>query len=430
MEKKLRFLLLGCALTLCCGAAPSADPGKNPPKLTPPPIISQWKEKVVQVAETGEFSNISVPESPKSKKNKKSKKQDRSNTADLVSEKGKKFFWKPSPLLSSAIKLADLTGAALSEDGSLAVVTERIGGKDKPNSTRVLLFDISRRRLAGGFELRKERISSIAFLPGTKTELIAIRGQFDPFKTKNGLVRIDLRKQKIVDTFDSPENKRITSFTCGKAGKIIFSTLNSPVLFEIDQNSFAEEPVPVKSRLSSPKVSANGELLVVYSKDGVETFRQDEGRWIANEKLSTFPETFEPVNCTITDSAVPAICFSGAYEDDLWYSRNGVFRKIQERISGISLWDGQQKNFFAEVAANNKIVIFQMPEGSPLEKSATPNRLRPANRNGSFAFLGNRALKEKIVQIDDRGNVFLLDYSKITRWKKYVVYIADRTGFR
>ena len=99
-------------------------------------------------------------------------------------------------------------------------------------------------------------------------------------------------------------------------------------------------------------------------------------------------------------------------------------------ISGISLWDGQQKNFFAEVAANSKIVIFQMPEGSPLEKSATPNRLRPANRNGSFAFLGNRALKEKIVQIDDRGNVFLLDYSKITRWKKYVVYIADRTGFR
>ena len=107
MEKKLRFLLLGCALTLCCGAAPSADPGKNPPKLTPPPIISQWKEKVVQVAETGEFSNISVPESPRSKKTKKAKSKTAPTLPILFQKKGKsssgnllRFFQVPSSLLT------------------------------------------------------------------------------------------------------------------------------------------------------------------------------------------------------------------------------------------------------------------------------------------------------------------------------------------
>ena len=423
MEKKLRFILLGCGLVLSCGAAPSDKRG-SVPQLAPPPIFSQWEQKNIQVVETGEFSSMAVPE------RKTVKQKSSSSAADLVSEKGKKFFWKPSPLLSSTIRVADLTGAALSEDGSLAVITERIGGAGKANSTRVLLFDIPNRRLAGGFVIPKERLSSITFLPGPQTDLIAIRTQFAPFKTKNGLVRIDLRERKIVDYFDAPENKSVTSFVCGKKGKLFLTVAGSPVLYEIDADAFAVEPVSVKSRLSSPKVCVTGELLIAYGKEGVETFRKDEGRWIADEALCPFPEPFEPVKSTVIDATFPAICFSGTFEEDLWYYRKGSFRKLQERISGISLWNEPQKLLFSEAAANSKIVIFQMPEGSSLEKGATPNRLKPASRNGSFAFLGRPALKNKIVQIDNRGNVFVLDHSRITRWKKYIVYIADRAGFR
>ena len=386
MEKKVRFLLLVCALALSCGAAPSDKRGRIT-KLAPPPIFSQWEQKSLQVVETGEFSSMAVPEEKKGKKNSSP------NTADLVSEKGKKFFWKPSPLLSSTIRVADLTGAALSADGSLAVVTERIGGEGKANSTRVLLFDISKCRLAGGFVIPKERLSSIAFLPDVKSELIAVRAHFAPFKTQNGVVRIDLKERKIVDFFDAPGNRSVTSFVFGKKGKLYFTVAGAPMLYEMEQDSFAVEPTAIKSRLASPKVCVAGELLIAYGKEGIETFRKDEGRWIPDETLHTFPEPFVPEKCTVTDGNVPAICFS-------------------------------------EAAANSKIMIFQMPEGATQGKGATPNRLKPANRNGSFAFLGTPALKNKLVQIDSRGNVFLLDHSRIARWKKDVVYIADRAGFR
>ena len=37
---------------------------------------------------------------------------------------------------------------------------------------------------------------------------------------------------------------------------------------------------------------------------------------------------------------------------------------------------------------------------------------------------------EKMLHIDNRGNLFLLDYSRLIRWKKSTVYIADKTAFR
>ena len=71
-----------------------------------------------------------------------------------------------------------------------------------------------------------------------------------------------------------------------------------------------------------------------------------------------------------------------------------------------------------------------MPDGAENAKPVTPNRLKPANRNSSWNLLRAPAMKDQMVQIDNRGNVFLLDYSKVSRWKKYVIYIADRAGFR
>ena len=88
------------------------------------------------------------------------------------------------------------------------------------------------------------------------------------------------------------------------------------------------------------------------------------------------------------------------------------------------------KLLFVEVASNSRVSVFDMPEAAENVKPATPNRLRPANRNGSFALLSSPALKKQMVQIDNRGNVFLLDYSRLVRWKKSSVYIADRTAFR
>ena len=86
--------------------------------------------------------------------------------------------------------------------------------------------------------------------------------------------------------------------------------------------------------------------------------------------------------------------------------------------------------FFAELAANSRIAILQMPAAEESEKPAAPNQIKPANRNGNFALLHAPALKNTMVQIDNRGNVFLLDHSRMNRWRKSVIFIADRAGFR
>ena len=422
MLKKLFVLFAGCAAFLLCGAAKSAERPALP-KLAPPPIVSQWKKQEAKVAETGEFSSIAVPEK------KAPGKSAPQNSADLVSEKGKKFTWRPSPLLSSAIRPADLTGAAISADGSLVVVAERVGGAGKANSTRFLFFDIPNRRLAGGFTLPKVLISSIAFAPGSRNEILGIRHASTHFNERNGIVRIDLKTGQIVDSLDTPSGK-VASFVTDSNGKIFFSTANSSLIFETEAGSLFIEPTSVKSRISSPELCIAGALLIASGKEGIEMFRKDHGRWIADENLVKFPEPFQVKSCTVTDTAAPAICFAGSDGGDLWYFRSGTVSKLKERISGRLLYDEVQKIFFAEIAANSRIVLFQMPEASESAKPVTPNRLKPANRNGSYALLRSPALKQKMVQIDNRGNVFILDYSKMSRWQKHVVYIADRAGFR
>ncbi len=419
-KKQFIFLVLSVVFTFC-GTLKSASPG-NLPKLAPPPIVSQWKKEEIRVSETGEFSSIDLPEKDPSGKKK-------GNTASLVSARSKKFFWRPSPQLSSAIRTADLTGAAISADGSLVVVTERIGGEGKPNSTRFLFFDVPNRRLAGGFTLPRTLISSIAFSPHSNSEIVGIRHADTHFKEKNGIVRIDLVSKRIVDSLEASSGK-VSSFVTDGKGKIFFSAENSSLIFEAEVETLSANPSAVKSRITSPELCIAGELLIASGKEGIEVFRKDHGRWIADEKLFTFPEPFHPFSCSVVDTSAPAICFAGTNEGDLWYFRKGSFRKLKEKISGIHLWDAAQKIFFAEISANSRIALFQMPDGAENAKPVTPNRLKPANRNSSWALLRAPAMKDQMVQIDNRGNVFLLDYSKVSRWKKYVIYIADRAGFR
>ena len=350
--------------------------------------------------------------------------------ADAVSEKGKKFTWKPSPLLSSAIRIADLTGAALSADGSLAVIAERVGGEGKANSTRLIMVDVPNCRIAGGFVIPEMLVSNISFLPGSQNELLGVKSAFEPFKVKEGMVRIDLKERNVVDAFDSPHGK-VLSYSAGEKGYSFFPVAGGSALFALNIVAYGYDQLKVKCRISAPRVCAAGKKLVVYGKEGVEVFRKDQGRWIPDEEIIKAPSpSFAPVNCQVTDAEQLGMCFLGNSEEDAWYLQGSSFQKLKERISGVFSWDKGEKLLFIEVASNNRVSIFNMPEAAENVKPATPNRLRPANRNGTFALLNAPGLKKQLLHIDNRGNLFLLDYSRLIRWKKTSVYIADRTAFR
>ena len=405
-------------------AAESSSEGKKQ-KLVPPPIVSKWKKERLQVLQTGEFTVLDVPEKAVSDKKKPQKKC----AADAIAVKGKKFEWKPSPLLSSTIRVADLTGAALSSDGSLAVIAERMGGEGKANSTRIICIDIPNKRIADGFVIPEKLISSISFVPGSQSEVLGIRSGFEPFKVKPGLVRIDLKSRAVTDSFNTPGNREITSFSANE--KSVFLTLaGSSSFFELDIDSFATVPVNVASRIPAPKVCVAGEKIILFGEKGVEIFRMDEKRWIPDEEILKAPARFTAAHCQVIDPAAPGLCFTGQSEENAGYLQGNTFKALKERVSGLTAWDPGTKLLFIELVSNSMISVLNMPEAVENVKPAAPNRLRPANRNGSFALLTAPGLKQQMIQIDNRGNVFLLDYSRLVRWKKSSVYIADRTAFR
>ena len=350
------------------------------------------------------------------------------SSAAMLTQRGVKFNWKPSPRLSSTIRSADLTGAAISPDGTLAVVAERIGGEEKPNSTRLVLFNIPERRIAGGFLLNETLVSDIAFT-GAKMEIVGISHASSFFKTENALVKINLKQQKITASSASVKEE-FTSWTPGPGNRVFCTLKGRQEIFEYDLQNLSAAPAVIKTKISAPRVCVAGSAIAAYGGEGVEIFRQDEEGWIADEEICKAPENFKPLKALVIDSAVPAICFAENFEDSLWYFRKDSFKKIKERISGIQLWDNERKIFFAEHAANGRIAIIQMPEAEETEKPAAPNRLKPANPNSSFALLKAPSLKNQMVQIDNRGNLFILDYSRPARWKKFSVFIADDAGFR
>lgn len=421
MASRINLLLL-FFIVLSLPALSGAPKKTALPKFLPPPIVTQVRDEKPQVVETGEFSSLPFKET-----NKKPGKS--SNTSvSLVSEKDKKFFWKPSPLLSSTIRTADLTGAAISPDGTLLVISERIGGDGKANSTRLIFFDLAGKKICGGFTIREKLISQIQFLPGSKYEIAGIRSAFAPYKVKAGLVRIDLKKKKITASADLAEGA-VKAFAFN-SGKIFFTKADDTEICILPLNNFKAVPEKLKTRISDAGISAAGDKLFLYGQEGLEIFRLDDGRWIPDEKICQISGTFVPVKCFILDPALPSLCLLENYGGTLCYFRGNAMRKIKERISGIAAWDGDNQIFFAGLAANSRVSIIRMPEANENERPFSPNRLKPVTRNGSFDLLRVPAMKNQLLQIDNRGNVFLLEYSKKGRWKKWTVYIADRSGFR
>ena len=170
--------------------------------------------------------------------------------------------------------------------------------------------------------------------------------------------------------------------------------------------------------------------IVRYETEGIEILRNGQENKKETANFFKAPERFSCLKATVVDPRLPAVIFSGNFEEDCWYFIGNTCKKLKSRVSGVQSWDSLNKLLFIELAANAKVAIFQMPEARENAKPAAPNRLKPANRNHSFALLSVPALKNNMVQIDNRGNVFLLDYSKMGRWKKYSVYVADQAGFR
>ena len=421
MKRLFVLLLPGLLLSGLSGAPQRKNTGKTP-KLAPPPIVTSFSEERPQVRPTGEFSEMPMPAA-------KGKKKGKTDTAAaLLSVPDRDFMWKPSKLTSSTIGTADLTGAALSADGTLLVISERVGGEGKANSTRLIFLDIREERLSGGFLIPEMLLSSIRFLENSPVEILALRHPFEPFKVTGGLVRVNLKTRKITDETAAPAGTRgFTSFAqCGK--KLICTAAGSDHLYEYALEDLSAHPLKIKSGLTEPLVCACGDGIAAFSPDGVRLFTRKKDKLTPAEQISRAPEGFTPRRTVMIDAAIPAIVFAGEAGESFWYFRGGSFRRLAERGAGVAFFNGKDK-LFAGLEAGSRIACFQMPEGRETGRPIPINALKPSTRNGTLGFFHVPALKESFLLLDTRANLFLVDPSR-SRWKKSIVYAPDRNAFR
>ena len=421
MKRLFVLLLPGLLLSGLSGAPQRKNTGKAP-KLAPPPIVTSFSDERPQVRPTGEFSEMPMP-APKGKKKGKS-----DTTAALLSVPDRDFVWKPSKLSSSAIGTADLTGADLSADGTLLVISERVGGEGKANSTRLIFLDIQEEKLAGGFLIPERHLSAIRFIEKSPVEILALRHPFEPYKVTGGLVRINLKTRKITDqTAAPPGTPGFTSFAqCGK--KLICTAEGSDLLYEYALDDLAAGPVKIKTGLTAPRVCACGGGIAAFSSEGIRFFDYKRGKLAPSEQICKAPEGFTPRRTVMIDAAIPAIVFAGGTGESFWYFRGGTFRRLAERGSGVAFFNGKNR-FYAGMEAGAKIVTFQMPEGRETGRPNPINALKPSTRNSTLGFFHVPALKESFLLLDSRANLFLVDPSR-SRWKKSIVFAPDRNAFR
>ena len=421
MKRLFVLLLTGLLLAGLFGAPPRKNTVKGP-KLAPPPIVTNFSEERPQVRPTGEFSEMSMPAAKGKKKGKGGA------SADLLGVPNRDFVWKPSKLTSSAIGTADLTGAALSADGTLLVLCERVGGEGKANSTRLVFLDIREEKLSGGFLVPEKLLSSIRFIDKSPVEILALRHPFEPYKVTSGLVRLDLKTRKITDqTAAPPGTSGFTSFAqCGS--KLICTAEGSDSLYEYAFDDLSAPPLKIRSGLTAPLVCACGSGIAAFSPDGVRLFDYKRGKLTPAEQICRAPEGFTPRKAVMIDAAIPAIVFAGGTGEDVWYFRGGTFRRLAERGSGAVFFNGKDR-LFAGMEAGGKIVTFQMPEGRETGRPIPINSLKPSTRNSTLGFFHVPALKESFLLLDSRANLFLVDPSR-SRWKKSILYAPDRNAFR
>ncbi|MBR2374452.1 MAG: hypothetical protein IKA87_09520 [Lentisphaeria bacterium] len=421
MIKYLIMLSFVCVNITVYGA-PGKKAGPVFNKFAPPMIMTSFAEERPKVVPTGEFSSFPMPAASTAGK------KTQTCLAARFSSSNTGFIWRPSKLSSSAIGVADLTGAALSSDGSLAVISERIGGENKPNSSRFLLFNIPEKRLAGGFEIPELLLTDLQFADTAPGFILAIRHKSHHFKTIDGIVKIDLKTKKISDAADSTDGA-VSSFTI-LGDKVVFTVHDSSDLYIADLNDLSGSITNIPTKLRSPRVCSTSGLLAAFDRSGLELFKKRNGSYASTGKIFKAPEDFDsPLKAMIIDPVLPAICMIGASEKPLWYFYGNKFRKLKNLCAGFFTFDSNSKFFYVGLASKAKIAMFRMPEGIEEARTITPNRLRPSNRNGSYALLSTPALKESLIQIDNRGNVFLLGQRKKS-WRKNTIHIADKTGFR
>lgn len=409
---KMRNNLFFSFLLLFSGAFAAAD---VLPKLRYDRPLPQ-----VSVEPTGKWEKLPSPG------NRNDLKNPPGALAAILSENNFVFNWKPSPDISRVSQPADLTGAILSEDESTLIIAERIGGKDKNNSTRLLFVNLAGARVCGGFELPMRRITAIAAIPGVSGKIIAVQEAQEATNTQNKLLVIDLRRRRI--TAESAPLPRVISTFATDGSRIWFASSGATSVSEIELDMLNGGEIKnheTKAEICGISFCRSSNSLFVAERGFCEFFsvRPDT---LFLEKSLPLPAGFTPVwTLALRQPANSAVIVDNNGKALFVFS--GGTMPLQEKVEpyGCLLPDNQ---VMLGCSRQMQIMRMHFPSADP-QGYITPNTLRPANRNKTFKLFARTTNPVQLIQLDERGNIFQITLTG-RRGKKNPVMLVDKSGIR
>jgi len=403
---KRNFLLLSAVFFFSLQAGPAV-----------PVIRMEQTDERPKVAETGkltEFDSSGKSSAP------------RGSAAGRLAD-GKDFQWQPSQLAGRATGGADLPEILLSADESLLVMIERIGGEDKPNSTRLILVSLRDKKIIRAVTLKERRITAAAFIPGTDT-LIAAESAQPEFGRSHALVKIDLKRGK-VSAPSRPENDAVTSL-CTDGEKVWYTVKSITMIRELRLDALSAEPASVRTQAPDPRIaiSPDGNRLAAFGRGVCEIFKTAAEGPAALQQSFRTEGNFSPTQILILDdSASSLVLFEPAGQAILYL--NGNPKTLTEKCGPVAAFFKEENMLLLGLLKNDAIAKIPLPGGEPEGKPVVPGKLKPASRNGNLKLLALSGTPARAVLVDSRANVMLLEITK-RRWRKFPVLTVDKTGFR
>ena len=382
-----------------------------------PAIRMEQTDERPKVAETGkltEFESSGKNSSP------------RGSAAGRLAA-GKDFQWQPSQIEGRATGGADIRELLLSADESLLVMMERIGGENKPNSTRFILVSLRDKKIIRAVTLKERRITAAAFIPGTDT-LVAAESAQPEFGRDTALVKIDLKRGKI-SAASRPEKDAVTSL-CTDGEKVWYTVKNSTMIRELRLDGFSAEPGSVRTRAAAPGIalSPDGSRLVAFGRGVCEIFKTSPDSPAALQQSFETAGNFSPAQVLVLDDSASSIVLLEPAGQAVLYL-GGSPKTLTEKCAPVAAFFKEENMLLLGLLKNDAIIKIPLPGAEPEGKPVVPGKLKPASRNGNLKLLALSGTPARAVLVDSRANVMLLEITK-RRWKKTPILTVNKTGFR
>ncbi len=371
-----------------------------------------------EVPSTGSWSKMPAAGSPRVRRTP-------GTLAARLAEDGVIFTWMPSPDSSRLLQAADLVDAAISEDDSLLIIAERIGGKGKNNSTRFVFVDLVNGNICGGFELSRRHITAIGIIPGMPDKIIAVqRGQHGT-GMKNALLLIDLKSKKVgaeIGTFARP----IVTFACD-GEKIWFALKNSDEILSHDISSdlMLFHRSQVSRNVKKLFYHRNSKSLVAWEQGMCEYFSLKPNLLFLEHKLA-LPGNFTPAWSAVVPDIANGVVAISPEGKGVYFSPSGRADLPGKLDAYGCILPGNQ--IITGSFERMKLAHIQLPDGI-LKGFYAPNSLRPHNRNKTRFLFARRTTPAELIQVDERGNVFKITLTG-RRGRKAVLLLVDKQGIK